>query len=150
MKNIAKITHFIILIITVFSIASGWAMTQEDLKGAIQKEGIEKAVVAALAEGMSPQEIVKTALTIEGLNPRAVIVALFKAGIDHATIARAAKSNNIGQMVLASARAQFLSKKGEGAQPYTPAAPVTPAPPVPGPAGGGFVPAEPYASPSTL
>ncbi len=147
MKTTAKIFGYVVLIITVISVAYGWAMTQEDFKGAILKDGIDKAVVAALAEGMSPDEIVRAALTVEGLNPRAVLVALCKAGVDDETLTNAGTSNDLALMVVTSACEEC--KKWSEAQPYTPA-PVVTAAPIPGPTGGG-TPAEPYyASPGTL
>ena len=147
MKITAKIFSYVVLIITVISVVYGWAMTQEDFKGAIQKDGIDKAVVAALAEGMSPDEIVRAALTVEGLNPRAVLVALCKAGVDGETLTNAGTSNGLALMIVRSACEEC--KEWLDAQPYTPPPVVTVAPiPVTGLAA--VVPAELYASPGTF
>jgi len=148
MKTAVRIFGCIVLIITVIGITTyGWAMTHDELRKALQEQDLDKVVVSALAEGMTPEEIVRVAVSIEGLNPQAVLVALCKAGVDDETIIKAGKSNKIASMIIQSACLEC--KKWAQAQPYTPAVAI--AAPIPGSlAGGSFGFSEPYASKSTF
>jgi len=144
-----------ILAVTVFCCNFAFAANTARFENTLNTQGLDQAVVEAMAEGNSLGDIMAQALAIEGMNPQAVIIALLSAGADVGAVATAAANNGVSAQIIARATQQFASKATQDTQAYTPAA--GPAPfmasipvsGVPG-GGGGTAPAERFASPSLL
>ena len=123
----------------------------------VTNQGMEQAVVAAMAEGQSVNDIMIEAMAIEGINPAAIMTALLNAGAALADVTASAAHNNVSTQVIAAVRQQHTTRaaNGEGGdtQAFTPAnnrrgVAAIPTAGVPG-GGGGTAPAENFASPSS-
>jgi len=145
-----------ILAVTVLCCNFAFAANTAKFENTLNTQGLDQAVVEAMAEGSSLGEIMAQALAIEGTNPQAVITALLSAGADVGAVATAAANSGVSAQIIARATQQFASKGTPDTQAYTPAAGRAPSfmasipvSGVPG-GGGGGAPAERYASPSRL
>ena len=144
-----------VLAVSVLFCNVAFAANTARFENTLNTQGLDQAVVEAMAEGTSLDVIMTQALAIEGMNPQAVIIALLSAGADVGAVATAAANSGVSAQIIARATQQFASKGTPDTQAYTPAA--GPAPfvasipvsGVPG-GGGGGAPAERYASPSRL
>lgn len=88
-----KIILSLTVLFAAYSVAlADWSRIFSDIYAG---KGIDDAVVYALSEGYSPDQIMKTALPIEGLPQDKLIKALFCALAPLDTIYEAAKTNNI-------------------------------------------------------
>lgn len=144
----------LVIAVTIFCGNFAFAANMANFENTLNIQGLDQAVVEAMAEGNSLEAIMTQALAIEGVNPQAVILALLNAGADVSAVATAAANAGVSAQVIARATQQFASKGTPDTQAYTPAGPTRtimsmPVSGVPG-GGGGTAPAEPYASPSTL
>lgn len=82
----------LLLLGSTFSLAEDW---QQAFRETYSSKGIDEAVVNALGTGASPDQIIKTGLPIEGLNPAELVKALFCALVPPAYIYDAAEVNRI-------------------------------------------------------
>ena len=150
MKKIMSVLEVSVLFCNV-----AFAANTARFENTLNTQGLDQAVVEAMAEGTSLDVIMTQALAIEGMNPQAVIIALLTAGADVGAVATVAANNGVSAQIIARATQQFVSKGTTDTQAYTPAArPASfvasiPVSGVPGGSGGG-APAGRYASPSRL
>lgn len=86
------ITLLSLLLCATMAMAAEWTQTFHDT---YQARGIDEAVVNALGEGITPDQIIKTGLPIEGLAPAELIKALFCALVPPAYIYDAATANKV-------------------------------------------------------
>lgn len=145
MKKI--ITALMILGLSV-SVANGanWLSEFMDL---YTNQNIDIAVEKAYEEGVSPDDIVETGLTIETLSPPELVKALYCAGVSGEDVYNAAQKNKVSDLIVA---AGFKKSKEECSDMVTDVQPYTPG----GAQGRGFGGAnrgqrgKPYSSPSTF
>lgn len=143
-----------IITMSVFCCNFAFAADMAQFENTLNTQGLDQAVVEAMAEGNSLDDIMAQALAIQGINPQAIIIALLNAGADIGAVATVAASHGISAQVIAQATQQYASKGTPDTQAYTPAGPAPtitsiPVAGVPG-GGGGTAPAERFASPSTF
>ena len=155
-----------VLAVSVLCCNFAFAANTAKFENTLNTQGLDQAVVEAMAEGTSLNVIMTEALAIEGMNPQSVIIALLSAGADVGAVATVAANNGVSAQIIARATQQFTSKAAQDTQAYTKADPNTqayanaagrasfiasiPVSGVPGGGGGGGAPAERYASPSGL
>ncbi|MCL7489372.1 MAG: hypothetical protein M8357_14495 [Desulfobulbaceae bacterium] len=88
-----KLVVTLIVIFATSSVAlADWTLVFNDM---YTDKGLDDAVVYALSEGYSPDQIMKTALPIEGLPQDELIKALFCALAPLDAVYEGAKTNNI-------------------------------------------------------
>lgn len=91
-----KSAFFLLLLLFVSSIAyGGW---QQDFRNIYTQNGIDDAVVNALAMGANPDQIIKEALPISSLKQERLIKALFCALAQPETIRNSALKNGIKEL----------------------------------------------------
>ena len=95
----------------------------EDFRVIYHEKGIDAAVVDALSEGYSPDQIVKTALPIEGLSREVLIKALYCALVPPVFINEAAKGNGITEQTVIEGYELALVQCAEGMEETENAAP---------------------------
>lgn len=145
-RNLLSLLAFLGL--SFHAVNSQAAMSDEDLLVALKTDPLANVVQSALAEGMSVDSIIKNTLTIEGMNPRQVLVALCQKGASSRDITEAAAKNGISALIIAAADEECQATDEE-TQAYTQAREQARAV-MPAPARQHTAPAEPYASPSTF
>lgn len=90
---IGKTATLFLAVLLLFSPAfAAWNDTFQTL---YQEKGIDEAVINALAEGANPDQIIKTALPLEGLTHELLLKALFCALAHPDSIREAARENSI-------------------------------------------------------
>lgn len=97
-----KKTFSIILIISLTA-SLALAAWNDNFQATYEKEGIDKAVIAALGEGIDPNSIIVAGQALEGLNPQNLLKALYCAGADGNDIGKAALDNGISELILTAA-----------------------------------------------
>ena len=90
-----RLFNFVLLFLLMSSTAfAGW---QEEFEQDYRNSGIDSAVVNALSEGATPDQIIKTALPLEGLTKENLVKALFCSLSQTETIRKASVSNGISE-----------------------------------------------------
>ena len=135
-----KIVTAVGLVLIVSSVAfAEWLV---DFKNTFFNEGIDKAVVVAMEEGVRPELIVENGLQLEGLNPANLIKALYCAGAKGQDIRQAAENSDISEVIIVAGYKKSIAECGDKvaeAQPFTPVATATSFVSVDGGGGGGPV-----------
>jgi len=72
----------------VLCATAAFAEWKMDFPEQYRKEGIDKAVIAAIEQGALPVDIVENGLQLEGLNPQNLVKALYCAGPTARTLSR--------------------------------------------------------------
>lgn len=90
MKKYAALA--LLLLWTSLAFADDWA---QSFRETYYAKGIDEAVVNALSEGISPDQLIKTALPIKDLKPEELIKALYCALVPPAYIQDGAAANGI-------------------------------------------------------
>ncbi|MBU0961280.1 MAG: hypothetical protein KKD01_09025 [Proteobacteria bacterium] len=114
---------FLTILITSITASLAFAAWNDNFQATYQKEGIDKAVIAALEEGIDPNAIIVVGQALEGLNPQNLLKALYCAGADGNDIGKAALDNGISELILTAAYEKSVEEcKDQMAdtQPYTP------------------------------
>ena len=94
---------FSVILITSLTASIALAAWNDNFQATYQREGIDKAVIAALEEGIAPHPIIAFGLAIEGMNPQNLIKALYCAGADGDDIGKASLDNGISDLILTAA-----------------------------------------------
>lgn len=94
---------YFVIVTTLFTASFALAAWNDNFKLNYQQEGIDKAVIAALEEGIAPHPIIVAGQAIKGLNPQNLIKALYCAGADGNDIGKAAIDNGISELILTAA-----------------------------------------------
>lgn len=151
MKYLKSINFFLMIgLLTSFchTTDTNAAMSEQDFLLALQQDKVPAAIQTALAEGMSVDDIIKQALTLEGMNPRQILTALCKKGANSRDITQAASQNGISALIIAAASEECQNEESD-TQAYTAARERT-RNIVPAVVRQRTGPAEPYVSPSTF
>jgi hypothetical protein len=120
-----KIAIAFLLVLMSFSIAvAAWLV---DFQKMYAKEGIDKAVVLAMKDGVKPDLIVENSQPFleEGLNPENLVKALYCAGAKGQDIRAAAKKWNISEIIVAAGYKKSIAECTgviADSQAYTPVA----------------------------
>ncbi|MBU0943585.1 MAG: hypothetical protein KJ804_11010 [Proteobacteria bacterium] len=94
---------FLPLLLISLTASVALAAWNDNFQSTYHKDGIDKAVIEALKEGIAPYPIIAVGQTIEGLNPQNLIKALYCAGADGNDIGKAALDNGISELILKAA-----------------------------------------------
>ncbi len=95
------LTTSILLVLLSFSVAlADW---QETFKTDYESIGIDQAVINAMKEGSSPEQILQAGLELEGLNPQNLLKALYCAGANGNDIKEAAMAADISELLISIA-----------------------------------------------
>lgn len=143
-----KKISFVLLAIALTA-STAFAAWQDNFQSTYKNDGIDKAVIVALEEGIAPEPIIDEGLNIESLNPQNLLKALYCAGVDGNDIGKAALDTGISELILTAAYQKSLEECQEqvaDTQAYTPAQGpnFVGLPTTRGPSGA------PYASPNTF
>ncbi|MDH5523352.1 MAG: hypothetical protein OEY01_05100 [Desulfobulbaceae bacterium] len=135
--------------VTLFACTAAMAAPISTFQQTVADEGMDKAVVAALASGLTVNDIMVEALAIEGINPISIMTALFDACAALSDVTDSAAKNNVSAQIIATVSELFITRNRtcgeEDTQAFTPAQRrLGPMPTVPG--GDSH---DPYASPSS-
>ncbi len=120
------IKYSISILIVVFTFSLAWAEWLVSFEDTYNKEGIDDAVVVAMNEGANPEMIIEKGLSLDGLNPRNLVKALFCAGAEGKDIRDASKKWEISDIVVAAGYKKSVAECGvmvADAQAYTPIGP---------------------------
>ena len=113
-----KLLVSIIIVALWVSVAhADWAA---DFIASYETAGLELAVDKALQQGITPELIIATALSIDGVNPQTIIEALFLAGVDSEEITDAATKNKISSLVITAGLQQANGDLVAATQIYSP------------------------------
>lgn len=85
----------VVVSLTWFTIATAAISWVDMFHNVYHEKSIDHAVIFALQEGKSPEEIIKISITISGLNTQNIIRALYCAGADGWDIKKAAAKYGI-------------------------------------------------------
>lgn len=97
MKINIHLTWSVLLLLTYSIALAAW---QDDFDSIFTEEGIDAAVIAALAEGASPEQITKKALPLAGLKKEKLFKALFCALAQPDAIQDAATANDVNESIV--------------------------------------------------
>lgn len=114
---------FLLILIPTLTASLALAAWNDNFQLTYQKEGIDKAVIAALEEGIPPNSIVIAGQTLDGLNPQNLLKALYCAGADGNDIGKAALDNGISELILTAAYEKSIEECKDqlaDTQAYTP------------------------------
>jgi hypothetical protein len=109
----------------VLCATAAFAEWKMDFPEQYRKEGIDKAVIAAIEQGALPVDIVENGLQLEGLNPQNLVKALYCAGANGKDIIAAAQQHEISEIILAAGYKKAIEECGDqiaDSQAYTPIA----------------------------
>lgn len=112
-----------VVFILLFSAAAAQAEWQVDFEDTYFSKGIDQAVIDALKDGAQPDSIVEIGLSLEGLNPQNLIMALYCAGAGSQDIRDAAASHAISEMIVTAGYKKSVVECGDAvadSQAYTP------------------------------
>lgn len=97
--KILSTTLVLFIIASSFSIALALSWHERFVSN-YEDQGIDLAVETALSEGASPNQIIKKALPIEGLEKGILVKALFCSGAKPEKVKSAAAANNIDETIV--------------------------------------------------
>ena len=101
MQITRRVTAGLILSAFVFSFSIALALSwHERFVSNYEEQGIDLAVETALSEGANPNQIIKKALPIEGLEKGVLVKALFCSGAKPEKVKSAAAANNIDETIV--------------------------------------------------
>ncbi len=98
------------ILLTILSASVALAAWQDNFQSNYQNEGIDKAVIAALEEGIAPEPIVVKGQTLDGLSPQNLLKALYCAGADGNDISKAARDAGISEQILTAAYEKSITE----------------------------------------
>jgi len=99
-----------------------WKVTFEDT---YLNKGIDQAVQDALKEGGMPTDIMGLGVTLEGLNPQNLVMALYCAGVKGDDVLAAAKAHDISEQIVTAGYKKAVTECSDAladSQAYTPVA----------------------------
>lgn len=111
---------FLLLLCVTLAMADDWAQTFRDT---FYAKGVDEAVVSALSEGVSPDQLIKTALPLKELKPEELIKALYCALVPPAYIQDAAAANGVTDEIVQKGYELALAQCAEEMEEKTTAAP---------------------------
>lgn len=98
------------ILLTILSASVAFAAWEDNFRSNYQNKGIDKAVIAALEEGIAPQPIVVKGQTLDGLSPQDLLKALYCAGADGYDISKAARDAGISEQILTAAYEKSIAE----------------------------------------
>lgn len=101
---------FSTVLIVLLTFAVALADWQETFKTDYESVGIDQAVINALKEGISVEQIVESGLLFEGLNPQLLLKALYCAGANGEDIKQFALLAGLSELLLNSALEQSIAE----------------------------------------
>lgn len=88
-------------------------------------QGIDQAVIEALKQGVSPDDIMENGLKLEGINPQNLVKAMYCAGIRGNDIKAAGEAWEVSDLIIVAGYKKSVEECGDqvvDTQAYTPVA----------------------------
>ena len=109
----------LVLVTSSFALAD-WT---ENFAADYQASGVDQAVINAMKDGGSPEQIVAVGLQVEGLNPVLLVQALYCAGASGPDVEQAAFAAGLSGLIISAAYKDSVASCGDAVadtQAYTP------------------------------